>query len=509
MKRVGKYHIREHIASGGMAEIYRGSLEGPHGFVKEVVIKALHPRLLNDERYVRRFLREAKLWARLNHSNIVQVYEFFEEGGRYYIIMEYIKGVDLLKVLRRGREKGMPPGIPRTVKILQDLLSALDCAHNYRDEAEQIFGIIHRDISPQNILISINGDVKITDFGIAKVPLSSGLTAYGTIAGKIDYMSPEQALGREVDFTTDIFSAGIILWEMLTDNKLFFADTDIELLEKVRRAEVVSPSLINPLIDKRLEGITMKALQRERRLRYQKASEFASELARYLIEYPHNVSDENLSEYMKSLFPEFLQECWHKTEILDEREKENDKKGRGIRTGIIPLMLFLSTLTITIFGILLFTRSQNRLIADMDIYKGDLVNSQVTGSVNDSPDHVGNTDLPVEDILSQMSLEESNRLIEEKYSQKDSGAVKGNIHRSEKRSVATLSGNGRLSVNAIPWADIYIGKKRIGRTPIFNYELKSGTVEIIFKNDAIGIQRKKRIMIIPGVENKFTEDLTK
>ncbi len=509
MEKIGKYLIREHIASGGMAEIYRGSLEGPHGFVKDVVIKAIHPHLSKDEKYIKLFLREAKLCSGLNHSNIVQVYEFLEESGRYYLVMEYVKGVDLVKVIRRSREKGIPIGIPRTIRIFQSVLSALDYAHNYINEAENILGIIHRDISPQNILISINGDVKITDFGIAKAAYSSGFTSQGAIVGKIDYMSPEQAFAREVNFTTDIFSTGIVLWETLTENKLFFADTDIELLEKVRRCEIIRPSAINPEVDEQFERIIMKALQTDPSFRYQKASEFANALGQYLKEYPHSIEEENLSDYMKALFPEFLQEHSHKTQILEEDDGEKThNKGRK-RAIIIFVSIFVVLLFL--FGVLFMPRSQENisLIHDVNIIPiTDLadINSFPDKDIKKSNDII----VVMEDTLPEKSDEDGEELKIDIQSTKADKKKKTPLNQraeqvSDQKSVRT----GRLSINAIPWADIYIGKKKIGTTPIFNYEIRSGSVEVIYKNDVLGVERKKKIKIEPDIENKYTEDLTK
>ncbi|MCX7958735.1 MAG: serine/threonine protein kinase [Deltaproteobacteria bacterium] len=499
MEKIGKYYLKEFIASGGMAEIYKGFLEGPHGFVKDVVIKAIHPHLLKDERYIRLFLREARLWAKLNHSSIVQVYEFFEEKGRYYLVMEYVKGTDLLNVIKRSMIKGRPIGIPRTIRIFEYVLSALEYAHNFRDDSEGICGIVHRDISPQNILISVSGDVKITDFGIAKASLSTGITTKGAIVGKIDYMSPEQALGKDVDLRTDIFSTGIVLWETLTGNKLFDGKNDIELLENVRRCEIIRPSAINPEVDEKLEQIVMKSLASDPRLRYDSAVEFSNELRAYLREYTHLIDDEDIAGFMRELFPEYVKDYTHRTEILNAEDAEGSKdNGRKFLIGSTVIFLII------LISLAVFLYPKN-------IVRNDHVADIVTNPVPTS-DSILYQDISLPDSESEDITEEEKRDLSEKKEKINDYATEKMLNSEkseEQRKRQDLQKKGRLSVNAIPWADVYIGKKKIGTTPVFEYEMKAGIVEIIFRNDDMGVVRKKRIYIEPEKETKHTEDLTK
>ncbi|MCX7942922.1 MAG: serine/threonine protein kinase [Deltaproteobacteria bacterium] len=504
MDRIGKYLVKESIASGGMAEIYRGYLEGPHGFVKDVVIKAIHPHLLKDERYIKLFLREAKLWARLNHSSIVQVYELFEEKNRYYLVMEYVKGTDLLNVIRQAETLQRPIGIPRTIKIFESVLSALDYAHKFKDDSENIFGIVHRDISPQNILISVYGDVKITDFGIAKASLSTGLTSEGALIGKVDYMSPEQALGMDVDLRTDIFSTGVVLWETLTGNKLFDGNNNIELLEKVRRCEIIRPSSINPEVDEKLEGIVMKSLQKDRRLRYNDATEFLNDLKEYLREYPHRIEEEDIAGFMRELFPEYVKDYTYETELLEDSKVERDDR-RGRVFLLIPI--FFLFLAMIILSIWLYPKkvefiepirdSNDAHIKIEDAYYTEVGPIDVASLVVDNLDFGLSVGIhePKEMVRKDMKMgyEQSVEVKQREPSEKSAVVIK----------------KGRLSINAIPWADVYIGKKKIGTTPIFDYEVRAGLIELIFRNDDLGIVRKRRLLIEAGRETKHTEDLTK
>ncbi|MGC9043695.1 MAG: serine/threonine protein kinase [Myxococcota bacterium] len=504
MEKIGKYQLKEYIASGGMAEIYKGSLEGPHGFIKDVVIKAIHPHLLKDERYINLFLREAKLWARLNHSSIVQVFEFFEERGRYYLVMEYIKGTDLMGVIKRAHSKGKSLGIPRTLKIFESVLSALEYAHNFRDEQEEIYGIIHRDISPQNILISVNGDVKITDFGIAKASISTGLTTQGAIIGKIDYMSPEQALGREIDHRTDIFSTGVVLWETLTENRLFDGKSDIELLENVRRCEIIRPSTINPEIDERLERIVLKSLQYDREFRYKSAAAFADDLKSYLREYPHEIAEENLSDFMRELFPEYVKDYTHRTELLED---SNGVQKKRVPIRSIVLISTILLLLIISSAIIFYPRSYRPSIQSTSTTNKDNIQT-----IKENPDKEPSPDIIInkgESVEITEKVEEKGDKGSEEVPDAPGKTPPHHLKSQERKKVTDAVRKGRLSVNAIPWADIYIGKKRLGTTPIFGYELRTGTVEVTFKNDELGISRKKRLIIEPDKETKYTEDLTR
>lgn len=499
MEKAGKYLITDFIASGGMAEIFKGSLEGPHGFVKDVVIKAIHPHLLKDERYIKLFLREARLWAKLNHSSIVQVYEFFEEKGRYFLVMEYIKGTDLLNVIKRAHLKGRPLDIPKTIKIFENVLSALEYAHRFKDDQEGITGIIHRDVSPQNIIISINGDVKLTDFGIAKATHSTGLTTQGTLIGKIDYMSPEQALGKDVDQRTDIFSTGIVLWETLTGNKLFNGKSEVELLESVRRCEIISPSSINPEIDERLEKIVLKALQRNPDKRYQTATEFRDELKSYLLSYPHDVAEEDIAEFMREIFPEYVKNYTRKTELLDNGNREEIKQKNKL-----PLYISIAAFLLILISAAIYLYPRPYTLVNeigYDIIQ-DIVSTDV--SPNESEDILLTADIPIKKAEGTREVRLHN--IETKLPESSEGITTKTDNEERRPKVIK---KGMLSINAIPWADVYIGKKKIGTTPVFNYELRAGSVEIIFKNDELGVIRKKRLIIEPNKETRYTEDLSR
>ena len=284
--RFGQYEILERIASGGMAELYKAKRTGVEGFQKIVAIKKILPHLADDEEFVTMFADEAKLAAQLNHPNIIHIYDLGKiQAGGYFIAMEYVDGRDLRAIQQAGRELGVPLPVPLAVYIASKVASALDYAHRRRDAEGHELNIVHRDVSPQNILISYEGDIKLCDFGIAKAASKASKTQSGALKGKIQYMSPEQAWGKPIDRRSDLFSLGVVLHELLTGERLFHGDTDINILEKVRVAEIAPPSRANPEVPQNLDAVVLKALAREPDDRYANASDLLRDLDSVLYSY--------------------------------------------------------------------------------------------------------------------------------------------------------------------------------------------------------------------------------
>lgn len=281
----GDYRLIKRIAMGGMAEIYRAQRVGAAGFVRDVVIKRIHPEFSDDDDFIRMFVNEAKLAAMLRHPNIVQVIDFNNVDGTFFIAMELVEGLDLkLFRLRSLRRKQIIP-IPLTVRIISEVLKGLSYAHQFTHRGENLH-IVHRDISPQNVLVSERGEVKLTDFGIARVMQHASLTAKGVLKGKASYMAPEQTLSSQVDQRADLFSVGIVMWELLTGERLFQADNDILLMEKIRSHPILPPHMKNSSVSEELSQITMRALERSPERRFLDAASFLEELRPWL-QSPH------------------------------------------------------------------------------------------------------------------------------------------------------------------------------------------------------------------------------
>ncbi|RME51940.1 MAG: PEGA domain-containing protein [Deltaproteobacteria bacterium] len=305
----GKYILIDKVAVGGMAEIYKAKALGLGGFEKTLAIKKILPHFAENDEFVTMFIDEAKIAGQLNHANIVQIFDLGEINGDYFIAMEYVYGRDLRASLRMAEKKGKPFSIEQAVYIIIETLKALDFAHRKKDSKNRDLNIIHRDISPQNILISFEGEVKLTDFGIAKATSKASQTQAGVLKGKFAYMSPEQASGKRLDQRSDLFSVGILLYELLTGTRLFLAKTDFATLELVREAKVERPSKFNRKIPNALDRIVLKALKKKPEQRYQHALDFQEDLTRFLYSSSTFSLDKlNLAAYMQDLFAETIRE---------------------------------------------------------------------------------------------------------------------------------------------------------------------------------------------------------
>jgi len=300
--RFGQYEILERIASGGMAELYRARRRGVEGFEKIVAIKKILPHLADNEGFITMFADEAKLAAQLNHPNIVHIYDLGKiEGGGYFIAMEHVEGRDLRAILDSARDLSMPLPVPLAIYVASKVASALDYAHRRRDGEGRDLHIVHRDVSPQNILISYEGDIKLCDFGIAKAASKVSQTESGALKGKIQYMSPEQAWGKPIDRRSDLFSLGAVLYELLTEQKLFRGDSDLTVLEKVRAASASPPSAVNTEVPKPLDAITLKALAKEPEDRYANASDLLRDLEQVLYSYTPAPGSADLAIFLHRL----------------------------------------------------------------------------------------------------------------------------------------------------------------------------------------------------------------
>ena len=258
-KLYGRYVLENRIAMGGMAEIFAARTR-TEGFEKRVCIKRILPHFLENEEFVTMFRDEARTAAKLQHANVVQVFDFGEEEGTLYLAMELVDGSDLRRLLETGRKRGVPLDVGAAVQIAIDMCKGLHHAHNLADGGRAL-GIVHRDISPHNVLVSKAGEVKITDFGIARAAERATHTSTGMVKGKVAYMAPEQAQGLAFDHRLDQFATGVVLWEMLTGRRLFSADNDVLTLKKVLLCEVPMPSSIRPDVPAALDEVVVRALK--------------------------------------------------------------------------------------------------------------------------------------------------------------------------------------------------------------------------------------------------------
>jgi hypothetical protein len=298
----GRYSLLERLAVGGMAEVFRAKISSSHGFEKILVIKRILPHLAADATFVSMFIDEAKLTAQLTHPKIVQILDFGDVGGQYFIALEYLDGFDALGLLRTCAQRRVH--IPRhlAVFVVNEVLEALDYAHNARDMEGKPMHIVHRDISPSNIFLSKRGDVKLGDFGIAHAQQRESKTQAGTLKGKYGYMSPEQVVGHPVDGRSDLFGVGVVLAEMLMGRRLFTAQNDLDVLLMVRDARIERLAKYCRDLPPALDRIVRRALKKDPRERYPTAAAFRDALADYLFETGQRVGPPDLRGFVGDLF---------------------------------------------------------------------------------------------------------------------------------------------------------------------------------------------------------------
>lgn len=312
-----------------MAELFRAKLTGVQGFEKLIAIKKILPNLSDEENLVTSFIDEAKLAALLHHENIVQIYDFGSMDDEYFIAMEFLFGKDLRTIRKNAKDRDLPLGMENILHIVSRICAGLDYSHNLKDLHGQPLNIIHRDINPQNILVTYEGQVKIIDYGIAKAASHNNKTRENLIKGKLAYMSPEQASGQVIDHRSDIFSTGIILYELLAVRRMFKGET-MHILSLVREAHYDPPEEVIPDLPAKLNEILHRALAKNPDDRYQSAGEMLADVEEFAFELKLRPNTRKFAQYLKELFEEeFAEEelaLWAKSKIYEAGE--NEKNGQ-------------------------------------------------------------------------------------------------------------------------------------------------------------------------------------
>lgn len=314
----GKYYLLELINVGGMAEVFKAKMFGVEGFEKIVAIKKILPEVAEDQEFIKMFIDEAKIAVRLQHPSIVQILELGKIEDSFFIAMELVNGKDLKTIRKRLKRVDLLMPVEQSAYTIAQVCEGLDYAHRKTDDKMNSLNIVHRDISPQNMIISYEGTVKLIDFGIAKAKSKSTKTQAGMLKGKFSYMSPEQVSGQPIDRRSDIFSLGVVFFEMLTGKRLFLGKNDVETLEKIRKAEVPPPSVFNSSVPPEIDRIVFKALAKDREERYQWASEFAEDLQKFSYSSDKNFTRQDMMNFMGEFFADEIEE---ETAKLEEYKK--------------------------------------------------------------------------------------------------------------------------------------------------------------------------------------------
>ncbi len=343
---LGKYLVLAELGRGGMAEVYLGLARGPSGFNKLAVLKLLRPHLTEDPEFLEMFLAEARLAARLNHPNVVSTYEVSTEGDRPCIVMEYLEGRTLSEIEHRTRDRASP--ISLYLRILADSLAGLHYAHELHDQDGLPLEIVHRDVSPHNIVVTYDGLVKLLDFGIAKAANSASRTKTGVFKGKLRYTAPERLSGEETDRRSDIFSVGVMMWQALSGEKLWPGLSDLRVMHNlVSGTPIPPPRTVNPNVDARLDAICVKALAVNPRHRFQTAAEFQDAIEDFLSAESTPVTARLIGKFMAEIFGESRAQFQR---VVDEQmriassipsERFTDSMSR-MRVGAVPVLGFTS-----------------------------------------------------------------------------------------------------------------------------------------------------------------------
>ena len=298
---LGPYELTQRIATGGMAEVYLARRAGPHGFQKVVAVKRILPQLAQDADFVAMFIDEARVCARLAHPNIVQVFDFGEHDGELYMAMEYVDGTTAARLVRAAAAKGEDVPLEAAIYIVLSVLRGLDYAHNARDDENKPLALVHRDVSPGNVLIDRSGAVKLTDFGIARAAEIERRTDAGQLKGKLGYMSPEQVVGRELDARSDLFTAAIVLAELVMLRPLFSGPSEIDVLMRIRDADLQVLDRAGSRVPDDVKTILLRAMTRDRALRYPSAAAFAEALEEVLRRRRMQVGPGRLAMWLEKL----------------------------------------------------------------------------------------------------------------------------------------------------------------------------------------------------------------
>jgi serine/threonine protein kinase len=302
MAKHGRYKIVRKVADGGMAEIFLATQTGREGFQKPVILKRIHSTIYADPQFRNMFIDEAHISMGLSHSNIVQILDLGVGNGRYFLVMEVVDGWDLGRVIHRAAQAGTP--LPRELglHVTAEVCRALAYAHGKADPSDgRPLGIVHRDVSPQNILLSEQGEVKLTDFGIAKAMNKREQTGTGVVKGKVAFMSPEQALGKAIDPRSDLFAVGTILYQLMVRVRPFDAPTDLETLLRVQRADFRPAQVAAPDLPAQVSAIISRAMQLDPDMRYQSADEMLTDIEAVLRTVFRPVGQTELKRWLAAL----------------------------------------------------------------------------------------------------------------------------------------------------------------------------------------------------------------
>jgi serine/threonine protein kinase len=508
-RKFGRYDLLELLAIGGMAEIYRAALTSAEGTHKELVIKRVLPHLAQNREFIEMFIDEARITMPLAHGNIVQVFEFGQVGEDYFLAMEFVRGRNLETVLDRLKTRGESMPVEVALFIAAECARGLDYAHRFRDAEDRPTGIIHRDISPQNVLIGYQGEVKITDFGIAKARSRIRQTAQGIIRGKACYLSPEQAECLELDGRSDQFSLGVVLYEMLTGLRPYEGETEVATLQKVRQATVDPPRALRPEISKEVEQAILKTLNRDPVERYENAGAFHLVLARALVAVAPEFTPATLADWMRGLFTmDITREVASrstKDRLIERLRQENPgldisrfTTGELLKMGTVAMQAGASrpgrSRRWWVAGLLAVLIAGAAMMILWGPWRIAILGAgQDAGAVSDAGAVAEAGTIPDAGPVAEVE-EPAAEAPDGSADAADAGTASG-----DEAQVNPPVRYGLVSLNSSPWALVEIdGRQQAKETPLFNIRLKVGKHRLRFFNPTLKMEKSMVITVVAG-----------
>ncbi|MCC6332952.1 MAG: protein kinase [Myxococcales bacterium] len=509
-----------------MAQLWLAVQRGPHGFEKTAVLKVILPELCSNDDFVHMFLDEARLAAGIDHNNVVRIYDFGEIGGQYYIAMEHLPGEDLASIAQAAKRANRALPIELMCDVMIGAATGLHFAHELTDSAGRPLNVVHRDVSPSNIIVTYHGTVKLVDFGIARAETNITKTAAGTLKGKVAYVSPEQAAGEPVDRRSDVFALGTVLYEMLTLHRPFKRESDLATLKAIVEAEIPAPSSLRPDIPAELDAIILKSLERDASRRHQGAAELADELGGFLVARRYVHSERAMADFMAGLFDADrrigkLRVAQVTTTESPDGNLKTPSQLKHLPQHLSPIRSFPSMPAVqppaaapgepdeadqaTTLEPTLARRQRRtrRLIAGA---VGALVLAIVGAAITLRPSEPEPVTPPVEPPKPLVAVPPPPQAEPEKPEPITDGPQvpperdpkPAEVKAGDPKPARPRAARGKLTLDTTPWSEVYLKGKKLGDTPLVDYSLPPGLHVLTLVNDGKGVKSVIEVDIQSG-----------
>jgi serine/threonine-protein kinase len=518
----GKYHLFATLGRGGTADVYLAVSRGPMGFSKLVVVKRLRDTLAAEASFLDMFLDEARLAARLNHPNVVHTYEVGEQDGHYFIAMEYLDGQSLQSVLRvlAKNKNGSDLGPTACARIVADALAGLHYAHELKDYDGTPLDIIHRDVSPHNVFVTYDGQVKLVDFGIAKAALSRTQTEVGVLKGKVAYMAPEQAMAGAIDRRADLFAMGIVLWELLTRNRLMCGESAAATLHRLLNKPVPRVSDVLPSIDRTLDAIVARALEKDPDSRFATAQEMRDALEAWIASSGAPVRQEEIGAKLSGLFASTRADV--KRQIQEHMGLVERASNPGLppgepeplvaqvgskKSGALPLVLTLAGTALAVvaaIAVALWGRSATPAASQApasattvspEAPASTAASATTTAAPTDTapPPASATTEATGTTVASA-----TKRAAWQPLGRNIPHATTTSGTNAPPAATAAHEPPGFLTLDTVPWTRVSEGARPLGTTPILGVPLSPGAHTLTLENPGEGIRTSLSVSIKSG-----------